>query len=154
MSTTHLGASEDLDLFEARRVKQKSSLHANAVGGDTSHGEIGVDSALAHTHHHALEALDALSIALHNAQMYAHRVAHTYAGDIGPGLGIQRPDYAIHLWILPFTQFTNVDYSTRDPSHEITHSGEYRETLREWHLVRRPHPRPLSAGGEGSRGVR
>jgi len=78
-----MGMPPDLDLFDAGRVKGKGALHADAMGGDAPHRKVGVgSSSLADAHNGAAHQLDALPLALDDAEVDLYVVAHPESGQV------------------------------------------------------------------------
>ena len=63
-----------LDFLDSRRARQKSSLDANAVRGDTPYGEIALVTAFANTYYRASNQLNPLTLPLDDSKVYSHAV--------------------------------------------------------------------------------
>ncbi len=77
------GVAVNQDTLDAGGAGQESALHADAVAGDSAHGEIGIISAPAQADHSAFELLGSFVCTFFNAEKYTHGVARAQFGDIG-----------------------------------------------------------------------
>ena len=74
LGAPHGAAAHHLDRGDARRMQREDALDPFAVG-DLAQGEVRVDAGVLAGDADALEGLDALALALDDAQADAHRVA-------------------------------------------------------------------------------
>jgi hypothetical protein len=78
-----VGVPAYFDLFDARRVQGKSSLHTDAVGRDTPHSKTCVGaSTFADAQDGTTHQLDPLSITLDDAKVNLYVIASSQAGQI------------------------------------------------------------------------
>src|SRR6185369_14862669 len=96
LSAAHLGIAENFHFVDARRAQQEGALHADAMGGQAPHGEVGIVAALAHADDDALEFLDALFVAFDDAQMHADVVPRLHGGDLAVDGGLNGLDKIGH----------------------------------------------------------
>ena len=74
--------TDELDLFDARRVHHEGALNADAAR-DPTNGDLLVDAAVAHAKHGALEVLKALAVPFDDPHAHAHGVSGPDLGQIG-----------------------------------------------------------------------
>ena len=78
----------DLERLDERGIEREYALDADA-GGDAAHGEVGRGSlAVAEAYDHALEGLDALALALADAEVHADGIACGESRNAGVGFGL------------------------------------------------------------------
>src|SRR5258705_13070932 len=79
---TGMTVTDELDLFDARRVHHEGALHSDAAR-DPAYGDLLVDAAVAHAKHGALEVLKALAVPFDDPHAHAHGVSGPDLGQIG-----------------------------------------------------------------------
>jgi hypothetical protein len=62
-----MSVAMDLYLLDSRRTKQEGSLNADAVGGDSTNGEVSLIAAIAQADNPAANELDSLALTFDNA---------------------------------------------------------------------------------------
>ena len=90
LGAPHLVVAQHLDLLDARRVQQKRTLDADAMGGHASDGEAGTGGLVAagHADHHALKDLNTLTAAFDNTGMHAHSVTDPQIRNVRVRVGL------------------------------------------------------------------
>src|SRR5439155_9547779 len=83
LGAAHVAFALELDRGDRRRVGLEGALDALARG-HLAHGERGIDAAVLLGDHHALVGLDALALALDDADVDDHRVARGELGELLP----------------------------------------------------------------------
>src|SRR5712671_2960760 len=83
LRAAHVAFPLELDRIDRRRIGLESAFHALARG-HLAHGERGIDAAVLLGNHHALVGLDALALALDDADVDDHRVARGKLGELLP----------------------------------------------------------------------
>lgn len=65
----------DLDLLNSRRAEQESPFNANAIGSDSTNGEVGLITAIAQANNPATDKLDSLALAFDDTEMNGNSIA-------------------------------------------------------------------------------
>jgi len=83
LGAAHMGVAEDLDLFDARGMERKGTLHADAMGSDATHSKVGVGTPTpANAHDGPAHQLDALPFPLDDTKVDLDVIANSEIGQI------------------------------------------------------------------------
>jgi hypothetical protein len=86
LGAPRVGVTQNLYLFKAWRMEQKSALYPYSVRSNTPHSKTGINATFFHAQNRAPKSLHSFSIALYDAQVNPHGIARFDRGDLGIGL--------------------------------------------------------------------